>query len=156
MRSSQLCGLYPNYPVRKPPSTQGPSEWKLLHEIFYCKSEVILEYEAKKLIEDIAVRPGWEEDEDEMLTGIVGYSLFHVGLAATIATSGMSLPGGCTKNQTRNISALESNVANVGSTILTQAKNSNSSKTQRRMDTGIRPEDCEPAAGNRQAVVQDC
>lgn len=59
-----------------------------------------------------------------MLSKIVGYPPGYTGTVAAIATSGMSLHDGYTKNPTSSIYVLASSVANVGSTISIPAKNS--------------------------------
>lgn len=116
MRGRQLRLRLARLPLRTPPPTQGPAQWQLLHQIFYCKSEVLLEYEAKKLIEDTSARSGWEQEEDEMLRKIVGYPPGYSGAAATITTSGTSSPGDSTKTPASSICVRASSVANVGST----------------------------------------
>lgn len=125
MRGRQLRLRLAHLPVRTSPFTQGPAQWQLLHQIFYCKNEVILEYEAKKLIEDTSARSGWEQEEDEMLRKIVGYPPGYTGAATIIATSGTNSHGAYTKTPASSICAPASSVANVGSTTWTQVKNSN-------------------------------
>lgn len=110
---------------------QGGQQWKLLHEIFYCKSEVTLEYEAKKLIEDSTTRSAWEDAQEKMLFNIVKYLLRYTVQAQTTATSGMSSREGFTSNRAKDICARASSVDRDGSTILTPAKNSKIFLTQR-------------------------
>ena len=89
---------------------QGEQQWKLLHEIFYCKSEVTLEYEAKKLVEDSTTRSAWEDAQEKMLFDIVKYSSRHTVQAQITATSGTSSREGFTNNQAKNICARASSV----------------------------------------------
>ena len=58
---SELCDWCSHLSICISSLMQGELQWKLLHEILYCKSEVTLEYEAKKLFEDSINRSAWEE-----------------------------------------------------------------------------------------------
>lgn len=60
----ELCGRTTYFSIRTSHLSQNEEQWATLGSIFYCKSRVTVEYEARKLVENTNGKAGWEEEED--------------------------------------------------------------------------------------------